>query len=317
MSATAAHRGVMVARGGAVAASQPLAVSAGLNILARGGSFADAAIATSAVLCVVEPQASHVGGDAFLVVYDAARRDTIAFNGSGAAPRSATPESYAGGIPVHGLRAATVPGLVSTWFALHERFGTLPVADLLAPAIAYAEEGFPAGPRLARVCSDSAALFSAQPTLAALGIGPGTKLGDIVRQPDLAGTLRRIATRGREGFYAGPVAERIARQSAGHFALEDLAEHRTRVMPPLRCRYRDFIVHGQQPPSQGHILLQELQIAAGFDLAALDATRRTHVEVEAKKLAFADRNAYLAGPASCSTRRPRTGSHRASDRRTR
>jgi gamma-glutamyltranspeptidase/glutathione hydrolase len=291
-----AHRGVVVARGGGVAASQPLAVSTGLNVLSRGGSFADAAIAASAVLCVVEPQASHLGGDAFLVVYDAPRRNTIAFNGSGAAPRTATPESYGTGIPVHGLRAATVPGLVSAWFALHERFGTMPIADLLAPAIAYADSGFPAGPRLARVCADTASLFAARPTLSLLGISPTTQMGDMVRQPDLAATLQRIAEYGQNGFYSGPVAERIARQSAGHFSTEDLAEHRTRVLPPLQCRYRDVVVHGQPPPSQGHILLQELLIAAGFDLAAMGPIERSHVLVEAKKLAFSDRNAFLADP---------------------
>jgi gamma-glutamyltranspeptidase/glutathione hydrolase len=286
----------VIARGGGVAASQPLAVSAGLNILARGGSFADAAIASSAVLCVVEPQASHLGGDAFLVVYDAARRNTLAFNGSGAAPHSATPGTYTGGIPLHSLRAATVPGLVSTWCALHERYGTQPLSDLLTPAISYADEGFPAGPRLARVCADSAVLFAARPTLSLLGISPTTRMGDIVRQPDLAATLRRIADHGRDGFYVGPVAERIARQSDGHFSLDDLAEHQTRVLPPLRCGYRDYIVHGQPPPSQGHILLQELLIAAGFDLAAMGGMERTHVLIEAKKLAFADRNAFLADP---------------------
>ena len=126
------HRGVVVARNGAVAASQPLAVSAGLDALARGGTFADAALAASAVLCVVEPWASHLGGDAFLITFDARTRETLAFNGSGAAPRTATREAYAAnGIPERGLRAATVPGLVSTWFALHERFGSRPVANAL------------------------------------------------------------------------------------------------------------------------------------------------------------------------------------------
>jgi gamma-glutamyltranspeptidase/glutathione hydrolase len=283
-----------------VASSQPLATSAGLVVLARGGSFADAAIAMSAVLNVVEPHNSHLGGDAFLVVYDAARRDTVAFNGSGAAPRSATPESYRGGIPLRGLRAASVPGLVSTWFAFHERYGTLPVADLLAPAISYAEGGYPVGPRVAGVCRNHAALFTERPTLAALGLGPETRVGDVVRQPDLAWTLRQIADGGREAFYAGPIAERIAahaaRHAGGHFTLDDLAAHRTRVLEPIKARYRDVIVHGQPPPSQGLILLEELLIASGFDLADMDPVERTHVLVEAKKLAFADRNAFLADP---------------------
>lgn len=290
------HRGLVVARGGAVAASQPLAVSAGIAALARGGTFADAAIAASAVLCVVEPQNSHLGGDAFLVVYDAARRETVAFNGSGAAPQSATLESYGTEIPVRGIRAATVPGLVSTWFAFHERYGRLPIAELLEPAIGYAEGGYPVGPRVTRACKNNLDLFAAHPSLAALGIGPETQVGDMVVQPELAATLKRIATEGRDGFYEGSVAEAFARHSDGHFTQEDLAAHQTRVLPPLTVGYRGLTVHGQPPPSQGHILLQELKIAEGFDLANLDPITRTHLMVEAKKLAFADRNRYLADP---------------------
>lgn len=295
-SQVSAHRGLVVARGGAVAASQPLAVSAGLHALARGGSFADAALAISAVLCVIEPHNSHLGGDAFLVVYDAARRETVALNGSGAAPASATPESYREGIPLRGVRAASVPGLVSTWFTLHERWGRLPVAELLAPAIAYAEEGFPAGPRFAKVCQGSAGLFDQHPSLAALGCRKDVRVGDPIRQPDLAGTLRQIAREGQDAFYRGTIADRLVAGTGGHFSPEDLATHRTRVLPPLTTRYRDLVVHGQPPPSQGHILLQELAMVEGFDLAALDEAERTHILVEAKKLAFADRNAYLADP---------------------
>lgn len=291
-----AHRGVVVAAGGAVAASQPLAVSAGLAVLARGGTFADAALATSAVLCVVEPWNSHLGGDAFLVVYDARTRETIAFNGSGAAPATATPESYAAGIPVRGFRAATVPGLVSTWFAFHERFGSLPVAELLAPAIGYARDGFPVGPRCVRTCALNAGLFAEHPSLGVLGLRPEMRLGEIVRHPDLADTLEQIARGGRDAFYAGTLAEKLVRASGGHFSAADFAQHRTRVLKPLAARYRDLIVHGQPPPSQGHILLQELLIAGGYDLAGMDPITRTHVLVEAKKLAFADRNRYLADP---------------------
>lgn len=295
------HRGVVVARHGAVAASQPLAVSAGLAVLERGGTFADAAIAASAVLCVVEPWNSHLGGDAFLVVYDAARRQTVAFNGSGAAPQSATPASFADGIPVRGMRAATVPGLVSTWYALHERYGSIPFDELLAPAIDYAQNGFPAGPRLCRTFAAHAELFAQKPDLpAALGAGADVRLGDVLRQPDLARTLRLLLTYGRAAFYSGALAKHLVRHgirhAGSHFAFEDLARHRTRVLPPLSVRYRDFVVHGQPPPSQGVILMEELLLASGYDLAAMDEAARTHVLVEAKKLAFADRNAHLADP---------------------
>ena len=307
-SPIATHRGLVVAGGGAIAASQPLAVAAGLSVLARGGTFADAALAASAVLCVVEPQSSHLGGDAFLVVYDAQirqydteSRPTIAFNGSGAAPHSATPESYGGEIPLRGLRAATVPGLVSTWFALHERYGTLPVSELLAPAIGYAESGFFAGPRLARTCQNYAPVLTDHPHMAqSLGLHPGLAVGDKITQPDLAWTLKQIAMGGCDAFYKGVIAERIVAHAnahfGGHFNRDDLATHATRVLPSITTQYRHLTVHGQPPPSQGMILLEELALANGYDLAQMDEATRTHVLVEAKKLAFADRNAYLGDP---------------------
>lgn len=292
----AAHRGLVVARGGAIAASQPLAVAAGLAVLARGGTFADAAIAASAVLCVVEPWNSHLGGDAFLVVHDAARRANTAYNASGAAPHGATRDVYPDGIPLHGCRAATVPGLVSAWFALHQRHGRLPVAELLRPAIAYARDGFPAGPRMTVKFSGAADLLAAQESLAALGAGPDVRLGQNVVQPELAWTLEQIALHGRDAFYNGAIARRIVDASEGWFSDDDLASHRTRILAPLSGRYRDLTVHGQPPPSQGMILIEELLLAGGWDLAALSAAARTHLLVECKKLAFADRNAYLGDP---------------------
>ena len=144
-------RSAVYAQNGVVASSQPLAVSAGLHILRRGGTFVDAAIATSAVLCVVEPWASHLGGDAFVVLYDAARRRTLALNGSGAAPQAASPERFPSGIPVRGITAATVPGLVDAWFRLHALHGKLPLSRLLEPAIEYAEGGYPISTRKANI----------------------------------------------------------------------------------------------------------------------------------------------------------------------
>jgi gamma-glutamyltranspeptidase/glutathione hydrolase len=295
-STSLAHRGVVVAKGGAVASSQPLAVSAGIAALANGGNCIDAAIAASAVLCVVEPHNSHLGGDAFIVYYSAKDRETIAFNASGVAPKSATWDSYREGIPLHGVRAATVPGLVHCWGELHQRYASRSFTEALRPAIGYARDGYPVGPRVARVASAAGDLFSRNPFLQTLGLSTNTQIGDLVRQPELAWTLESIAREGVGTFYNGPVAERIVAGSQGHFTLDDLAAHRTRVLTPLRARYRDLIFHGQPPPSQGHILLQELQIVNGFDLTALDDVTRTHLLIEAKKLAFADRNAYLADP---------------------
>ncbi len=278
------------------ATSQPLATSAAIGILARGGSFADAAIAASAVLCVIEPWNSHLGGDAFLIVHDAKSGENIALNGSGAAPASAILESYGAEIPLHGPRASTVPGLIDTWAALHARWGTLPVAELLAPAISYAK-GFPAGPRLLFKAREGAALLEKLP---ALGFDSQVVLGQTITQPDLARTLEALASDDLRSFYEGALAEKISAGSGGHFALSDLASHHTQTLAPLSVEYRGLTVHCQPPPSQGVILAEELGLAHGFDLAALDEITRTHLLVECKKMAFTDRNRVLAEGADVS-----------------
>ncbi len=286
-----ATRGLVVAANGAAATSQPLATAAALAILGRGGTFADAAIAASAVLCVVEPWNSHLGGDALLIVHEAKTRETLAYNASGAAPKSATRVSYSAGIPVHGPRAVTVPGLVDAWFALHRRHGALPLQDLLASAIGYAKDGYPAGPRSVKKFAE----FAHVAGLEALGTKT-PQLGETIRQPELAWSLAEIAKNGRDAFYSGAIAERIVAASEGHFSLEDLAAHKTRILAPLSVGYRGLTIHCQPPPSQGMILAQELVLAEGFDLAALGEAQRTHILVECKKRAFADRFAHLADP---------------------
>ena len=288
-------RGLVVGSRGAAASSQPLATSAAIGILARGGSFADAAIAASAVLCVVEPWNSHLGGDAFLIVHDAKTGENVALNGSGAAPASVSTKGFAGGIPLQGACAATVPGLVDTWCTLHARWGTLPLAELLQPAIDYCRNGFPAGPRLVKKAREFAELL---PSLPDLGFDGSVRIGDGIFQPRLAETLTAIAERGRDGFYGGVVARKIADDSGGHFRLEDFETHRTRILPPLAVRYRDLMVYCQPPPSQGVILAEMLALAEGFDLADMDEAERTHVLIECKKLSFTDRNRVLGDPES-------------------
>ena len=286
-----ATRGLVVAQNGAAATSQPLASAAALAILGRGGTFADAAIAASAVLCVVEPWNSHLGGDAFLIVHEAKTRETLAYNASGAAPKSVTLARYPDGVPIHGPRSVTVPGLVDAWFALHTRHGSLPIAELLAPAIGYAKDGYPAGPRAVKKFAE----FAHVPGLEALGTKTPA-LGEIIRQPELAWSLEEIATHGHAAFYSGAIAKKIVAASNGHFTLEDLAAHKTRILAPLSVGYRGLTVHCQPPPSQGMILAQELALAEGFALAELTEAERTHLLVECKKRAFADRFAHLADP---------------------
>ena len=289
-------RGIVYSKQGGVASSQPLAVSAALNILQQGGSFIDAGIAASAVLAVVEPGSSHLGGDAFLVVHNGRTKENLAYNGSGESPHGATPEAYREGIPVHGYRAATVPGVVSTWFEAHKSFGALPIAQLLEAAIHYADNGFPANSGFATRAKNFMVQNPASNLFHTMGISTDVKIGDIVIQKDLANSLRLIATDGRDAFYQGDIAEKIISTTDGWFNSSDLSNHRTRVQPPLSAKYRDLTIHGQPPPSQGMILIEELLIVQGYDLKDMSETDRTHVMIEAKKLAFEDRNRVLADP---------------------
>lgn len=292
----ATHRGVVYARNGAAASSQPLAVSAAIEILRDGGSAIDAGIAASAVLAVIEPGASHLGGDAFLIVHEAKTKTNTALNGSGEAPHRATAENFPTGIDIHGYRAATVPGLVSTWFAAHERYGKLPIAKLLARAIDYAENGVAINARFARAVVAHKAAFPTTQVFATMGISDSLVGGDVVVQKDLAWTLKQIAAHGRSAFYVGEIAEKITAGTDGWFSNADLTNHHTRILDPLSIKYRDLIIHGQPPPSQGMIFLEGLKLAEGFDLSKLSTAELTHILVEAKKIGYADRYDVLADP---------------------
>jgi gamma-glutamyltranspeptidase/glutathione hydrolase len=290
------YRSNVFARNGVVAASQPLAVSAGLEILRRGGSAIDAAIATSAVLAVTEPGASHLGGDAFIITHNATKKEQLAFNGSGEAPHAATAESFKGKIDHHGFRAATVPGLVSTWFEIHEYGGNLPISDLLQPAIEYANSGFPVTTGFVRRISKHLEQFPDTKLFESLSIAPSIRPGQLLQQRELANSLEAIASDGREAFYQGEIAASLIKASEGWFSATDLDKHRTRRLAPLQINYRGFDIHGQPPPSQGMILMEELLIAEGFSLAEMSEAERIHLMVEAKKISFQDRYEILGDP---------------------
>ncbi len=298
------HRGVVYGKNGVIAASQPLAVSCGLKMLMEGGSFADAALAASAVLCVTEPHNSHLGGDGFALVYEAGSGTVTALNGAGKAPMSATPEALKTGIPTRGTAAAAVPGLPHLWCVMHDRWGLLSRERCLEPAIQYAREGYPAGTRTAAAFAGSSALWTEFPTTLSTLTGSSSlpHAGSTLLQPDLAETLEALAVQGVDGFYRGTVAKAIASacaQTGGYISVNDLADHRTQVLNPLATQYRDVVVYGQPPSSQGHILLQELNILEQFDAKAMghNSAELIHLMVEAKKLAFADRWRYLGDPA--------------------
>ena len=289
-------RSNVFARNGVVAASQPLAVSAGLEILRRGGSASDAAIAVSAVLAVIEPGASHLGGDAFVITHDATKKSQLAFNGSGEAPNAATADQFEGKIPHHGYKSATVPGLVSTWFVIHEASGNLPMRELLQPAIEYARNGFPVTAGFVRRISAHLRQYPETKLFEELGFSTSLKAGDLVIQSDLADSLEVIGEEGRAAFYEGEIAAALVSNSDGWFAPSDLTKHRTRVVPPITIKYRDLDIHGQPPPSQGMILMEQLRIAEGFDIGAMSQADRIHLMVEAKKIAFQDRYEILGDP---------------------
>jgi len=292
------------AANGLVASGHHLATEAGLAALRDGGSAADAAVAAAAVCAVVLPEATGVGGDLFALVYDARARVVSAYNGSGAAPRAIDPGRFAGaGFPGRGAILATVPGAVAGWVDLARDHGRLGLERVLAPAIAYADDGFPLSDRGAESLEAEASRIGADPGTTATFAPRGRWLhcGEVLQQGDLAVTLRAIAAAGADGFYRGAVAERLAagiHDLGGVLSLDDLAAHRTDRPEPLTTAYRNLTVYGQPPVSQGHVLLEELALAGGLDLAALGhaSSDQVHLMVELKKIAFADRDLHAGDP---------------------
>jgi gamma-glutamyltranspeptidase / glutathione hydrolase len=278
---------------GMVASVNPLASAAGLRVLQAGGNAVDAAVAAGAVLTVVEPWSGQLGGDAFLLVAARGEPGVTAINGSGAAPLAATIDRYAGGIPESGWLAATVPGLVDAWRVALERFGSRPLGSLLGDAIHYAERGFPLTARQARSNLAMAPVAMSVPETRAIFYPGGSPppAGYILRQPDLARTLRVLQTDGPEAFYRGRIAATIvsaAERSGGLFSAEDFARHRTDVLEPVETTYRGWRVIEQPPVSQGLIVLIGLNILETGDLPD-DPAERVHRQVEANKLALGER----------------------------
>jgi len=300
-----AHRGVVVAQNGMVSSAHPLASMAGLRMLLSGGNFIDAALACAAVLNVVEPYNSHLGGDVFMLIYPKSEGKVYALNGSGAAPLAARREWFRrqGGIPIRGLTAVSIPGEVHGWLTAWERFGSRPLTEILEPAIAYAGEGFPVNHRLSMILEGAAGLLQECPAAARIFLpnGHAPRPGEMLVQSDLARTLRLIAEGGIPAYYQGPIARHLVEYSKSHgglFSMEDFARHTSRFYDPLQTTYRGYTVYEQPPVSQGHILLQELNLVEGFDLKSFgpNTAETIHLLIEAKKLAFADRQAFTTDP---------------------
>jgi len=291
-----------------VAAAQPLAVQAGVDILRKGGSAVDAAIAVNACLGLMEPTANGLGGDLFAIVWDPKAKALVGLNASGRAPLALTidkvkPEKD-GTIPLYSPYAWTVPGCADGWFSLHGRFGALPMKDVLAPAIGYAKNGFPLSPVIAGDWQRSLPRFKDKPGFAEVFMpgGRAPREGERFRNPALAKTFELLAAKGRDAYYQGPIAEAIVRFSKAHggfFEMEDFARHASTWDAPISTTYRGYAVWELPPPGQGLAALQLLNLLETFDLESMgrESADFWHVMTEAKKVAFADRGRYYADPA--------------------
>jgi gamma-glutamyltranspeptidase/glutathione hydrolase len=292
---------------GAAATSHFLASQTAVEILRSGGNAIDAAIAAAAVLAVVEPQSTGIGGDGFMLYAPKGGGEVIAYNGSGRAPQKATLDWYRAqgfnSVPTYGVHAVTIPGLVDTWCRVHEDHGSKPLAELLAPAIRYAAEGYVVADRVAfdwQVAAERlASVPNVDPVLLPGGRAP--RAGEKMRDPRLADTLRKIAKQGRAGFYAGSVAEDIVghlKSLGGVHEMDDFAAAAGEYVEPVSTTYRDAGIFQMPPNNQGITALLMLNILGGFDLAKLDplGAERLHLEIEAGRLAYRDRDALIADP---------------------
>ncbi len=295
-------------KGGIVSTSQPLATAAGLEILAKGGNAADAAVAAGAALNVTEPTSTGIGGDMFALFYSADTKRITALNGSGRAPAKLTldtlkKDGFTTELPPFHAHTVTVPGACAGWFDLIEKHGSLAMSEILAPATRLASEGFPVAPITAYSWQRGAQKqLATAPNGRELTIdGRGPNSGEIFRNPGLARTFELIARGGPSAFYQGPIAEAIVsviKEAGGVLSAEDLASHVSTWEEPISVTYRGYRVFECPPNGQGITALIALNILEGFDLAALESlsVESLHLMIEAMRLAFADSRWYVADP---------------------
>ena len=302
------RRSPVYGRNGIGATSQPLATAAGLEILAKGGNAADAAVAAGAALNVTEPASTGIGGDMFVLYYSADTKQVTALNGSGRAPAGLTldrlkHDGLSSELPQFHAHTVTVPGACAGWFDLIEKHGSLSMSDILAPAIRLASDGFPVAPLTAHYWQRSAQnQLRSAPNGHELTIdGRGPIAGEIFRNPNLARTFEKVARDGPSAFYEGEIAEAmvdVLRGAGGWMSMDDLASHTSTWEEPISVTYHGLRVHECPPNGQGITALLALNILEGFDLGALEllSTERLHLIIEALRLAFADSRWYVADP---------------------
>lgn len=311
---TWATRSEILARHGIVCTSVPAATQVGLDVLKRGGSAVDAAIAANATLGLMEPISNGIGGDLFAIVYSASDHKLYGLNGSGRSPRGLSYEQMKNElaklqrefIPPTGMLPISVPGTVDAWAELHKKFGKLSLGDDLAPAIHYAEEGFPVTELISYYWTRNLPLFKGLPgayletyTLDGKGRAPGK--GDIFKNPALAHSLRLIGEKGRDAYYKGETADKIdafMQANGGYLRKADFEQHTSTWVDPVSTNYRGYDVFELPPNGQGLAALEMLNLLEGYDLKTMgfNSPETLHAMVEAKKLAFADRAKYYADP---------------------
>ena len=290
-----------------ITSGHPLASHAGAAVLEKGGNAVDAAIAANAVMCVVRPHMCGIGGDAFLILYQAKKKKVKVLNASGRSPYGATRDFFVKKglkkVPDKGILTSTVPGAVDGWATALEEHGSLPLMDLLKKAIEYAERGFPVYRELSQVIQAESALLkkSSDAEKVFFKNGKPPEIGELLVQPELAESLKKLAHGGREAFYKGPIGKALvkcSRDQEGLFTEKDLEEHRSNWVDPIETNYKGYRICVVPPNSQGLALLMQLNVIEHFDLAKLGhhTADYVHLFVEAKKLAFADRDRYVCDP---------------------
>jgi gamma-glutamyltranspeptidase / glutathione hydrolase len=300
-------RSMVTTRYGIVSAESPLAAQAGAQILARGGNAIDAAVTANAVMGVVEPMMNGIGGDLFVIVYDAKSGKLYGLNASGWSPEGLTPEFLRSKgvtkMPPFGIDSVTVPGVVDGWSILLSRFGRLSFQQDLEPAIRYAREGFPVPEWDAAYWANAAGFLAKDPETARLYLidGHAPAVGEIFRNEDLARSLEDVASGGRDAFYKGEIARKIvefSKSQGGAMTAEDLADYSSEWVEPLSTQYRGWTIYELPPNGQGIAALEMLNLMQQFPLAQYghNSADALHVMIEAKKLAYADLRKYIGDP---------------------
>ena len=311
MSITNLTRSAVHGQNGMVCSDSPLAAAAGLRVLQDGGTAFDAALAVAGVEAVTLVPKCGLGGDSFILAYDAKTGKVTNINSSGVAGTGATADYYRNQglalMPITGPHSVTVPGEAAAWEAMHRNFGAIPMPDLLAPAIRYAESGFPVPARIARAFANSAELLARHTATADIYLanrGRPPREGEILANPDLANSLRRVAEGGADAYYRSDLTTQLvaglnqATADGGLFTEADFAGHQADVCEPISANYRGHTVYQTRPPSQGFLLLEMLNIVSGHDLTSMtpNSADAIHLLVEAKKIAYSDRNRLAGDP---------------------